>query len=66
MTTPKVRVVFNGYLKLTSQEQNELIAEINDYNQKIQKGLIKEGTGRLDGEISLGPLARGCPCCGRS
>ncbi len=66
MATNKTSIVFNGYLSLNSKEQDAFIDLVNDYNQRVRKGLIKEGSGRLDGEISLGPLQRSCPCCGRS
>ena len=56
-------MLLSGYLRLTSNERTEFINELNAEIQRVQKGLVKEG--RLDGQITLGPLARGCPCCGR-
>lgn len=64
MASQNVQLLLSGYVRLTAQEQAVYVDELNKLREKINKGLIKEG-GRLDHEISLGPMKTGCPCCGR-
>lgn len=65
MASQRVNRVLKGYMQLDPSEQREFQKEFKDMLDRIAKGgIIKEGN-RLDGEISLGPLQRSCPCCGR-
>lgn len=65
MASQRVNRVLKGYMQLDPSEQAEFQREFKDMLDRIAKGgIIKEGN-RLDGEISLGPLQRSCPCCGR-
>ena len=65
--TDKVKMVMRGFTQLSSNEQIELIRELNAYQNKdyLQKGLINES---LSGEVRrvLGPTSTAiCPSCGR-
>jgi hypothetical protein len=56
-------LVFKGWLALSSDEQNELEAEIQTYRDgsPTKQRHLRESVLKID----LGPLGRGCPCCGR-
>lgn len=58
----KTKLVLKGYLELNEHERNDLIKELN---KTID--LSSSQKSRKFGEISmeLGPVTRGCPCCGR-
>lgn len=59
----KTTQVFIGFLNLTDQEKNELIDQINRYQEgnSIVRKSLKE-TFRLE----LGPVSSSnCPCCGK-
>jgi len=59
--------VVAGYIRLSSDDQNTVITEINNYNKQdiAKKRDLKISFEKRAG-ISLGPLdSGGCPCCGR-
>ena len=64
----KTGIVFHGWLELSAEEQAELIKAIQDYNRGTSSSrsvTFKESTDFVHKRISLGPIAGGCPCCGR-
>jgi hypothetical protein len=59
----RTSLVFKGWLALSSDEQRELEAEIRTYRDgsPAKQRDLQESVRKID----LGPLGRGCPCCGR-
>jgi hypothetical protein len=59
--TKKSELVFNGWLKLTESEKEEVLDEIKKYQNLgyIEKRAITER------KIITGPIGGTCPCCGR-
>ena len=66
--TQNSNLVFRGYIKLSRQEQLEVIDALNEYEkaQTELKKSIKEGIEKTAAGIYLGPVGGACPCCGRS
>jgi len=65
--TDRAKLVLAGFVKLSSDDQAEVIDELNRYIQArgtIKKS-IQEGFEREAGRVCLGPVTQGCPCCGR-
>lgn len=63
MPTTRAKYVLNGYKTLSDDEKKWLIDSIVEYQEQLQKGIIKEG--QLVPWINLGPLPGPCACCGR-
>ncbi|MBF6278052.1 hypothetical protein [Nocardia nova] len=73
MTSPRggsdkrVARVLVGYTNLTSAEQSDFIAKLNDYERssagerQTKKASFSNTATRMD----VGPTATGCTCCGR-
>lgn len=64
----KTRLVFHGFLELSSEEQSQLMQAILDYygaEQAKRAATFTENSGFVAKRISLGPLAGACPCCGK-
>ena len=59
--TKKSELVFNGWLKLTDSEKEEVLEEIRKYQSLnyFEKRTITER------KIITGPIDSTCPCCGR-
>lgn len=65
--TTKVEIVLNGFAKLSGEEKNEFIRELNSYlkETEFQKSQLNE---RFNSDVKrvLGPTSSAiCPCCGR-
>lgn len=56
----KTRLVVKGYLALSKDQQKE-VAEIVKRHEK--DGTLTEEVRK--GQIGMGPIGSGCPCCGR-
>lgn len=62
----RVAIVFKGFLELSSQEQNELIDAMNDYNKKSYTERCEIRETYKSGRVVIGPTSSViCPCCGR-
>lgn len=63
----RTRLVFAGFLKLTTSEKADLINAIKEYYEKseVEQRAIKTMTESVVRKAVLGPLSGGCPCCGR-
>lgn len=67
----KTRIVFNGILDLSPQEQQDLIQAWDDYANRsvVQKQTVVQenrSAAQVAMETYLGPMGNPCPCCGRS
>jgi hypothetical protein len=61
-----VLLVLQGFLNLTDSEKEELVKQINKYNQTYGKAEFKRDIGDKVKSVHLGPLGSGtCKCCGR-
>lgn len=63
----RTRLVFAGFLKLTTSEKADFIKEIREYYDKseLEQRVIENLTESVVRKAVLGPLSGGCPCCGR-
>jgi hypothetical protein len=64
----KVAAVVQGFIALTSDQQNEFTTAVNRYikgdwptKDQIRKDSARDWITHVD----LGPTSRNCPCCGR-
>lgn len=66
----QTRLVLNGWLSLSAQEQSELIEAIQNYQRgtTYEKSVVQAENEDLVNHIKtyLGPLPDPCPCCGRT
>lgn len=62
----RTKLVFAGFIELTTSERNELIDEMNKFvkmEYKERSALAEEYKSL---KVSLGPIStETCPCCGR-
>lgn len=56
----RVATVLIGFAKLTHDQQREFLTEVEKY---IQQDRLREDLAR--NWVVMGPVDRGCPCCGR-
>ena len=59
----KTRVVFRGWVSLSSEEKRDFSSEMQSYDRRTLEGQ-REVRKSLT-EVNLGPVQQGCPCCGR-
>jgi hypothetical protein len=62
----KTKRVLRGFIELDASERNELIDEINEYQngtRELRETITK--SIRNDNTINFGPVPSQCPCCGR-
>ena len=64
--TGKATLVLNGFLKLSADEQKEVVTEISKYynSGQTEKRVLENSIDRTAGVV-LGPTRGSCPCCGR-
>jgi hypothetical protein len=65
--TDNAKLVLNGFLKLTTSEQSEVVDEINYYYKadETKKRTMCESLKKIRAGVILGPTSGSCPCCGR-
>jgi len=63
----KTKRVFNGWLALNDAERRDFVNAASDYSEgnDSHKTEIRESIRKSATSMELGPLGRGCPCCGR-
>ena len=63
----KTRRVFNGWLELSATEREEFAKAVREYNAETftKQRELRESTQDRVMKMQTGPLAPGCPCCGR-
>lgn len=63
----KVNRVMNGFINLSLDERNELIREINRFNEAsiYEKETIKRNVSDLQKSYTVGPRNNYCECCGK-
>jgi len=59
--------VVRGFTRLSDSQRQEVIRQIKAYEQgsHAAKSLIASATQRDLLRVDIGPLAGGCPCCGK-
>jgi hypothetical protein len=60
--TKNTELVYKGFLRLSEDEKNMLIQELNRYLKKDYNARVKMANQE---RISLGPLSTACVCCGK-
>ena len=65
----KTKQVLTGFLALNDDERAEFMREATKVDNDLKKGLLTDSVIRKDAgsrySITGGPVAGGCPCCGR-
>jgi hypothetical protein len=60
--TKNTELVYKGFLRLSEEEKEILIQELNKYLKKDYKKRMKIVNQE---RITLGPLSNTCVCCGK-
>ncbi|MBI3799362.1 MAG: hypothetical protein HY268_20650 [Deltaproteobacteria bacterium] len=65
--TDRTKLVLAGWANLSEAEREEFEREIRRYQQgaPLQKSNIQKNWINEAARVSLGPVGRFCPCCGK-
>jgi len=66
--TQKAERVIQGYLELSDSEQKEVdnaLSELRFADGMVKRANAMKSLNASHRRITMGPVSKGCPCCGR-
>ena len=60
-----ITLVFHGFLNLSAKEKLNLVEEINNYFDSMNREPIREDNETKFKEINFNPPEKTCKCCAR-